>query len=149
MISKFDAVLSDLAQFRERENLISAAIRQNWSIPIHEFVQAAKMFDHIQSRPNKQVIGISKNDLRLKFMQLSRRDGFHRPLRPYRHKRRCLDYAVHCSYSPTSRFRLSILRKKLEHCASVSHNGSGAHAARSRRNCLSWETIFSKQGETR
>src|SRR5947199_9877446 len=107
------------------------------------------MFDHIQSRPNKQVIGISKNDLRLKFMQLSRRDGFHRPLRPYRHKRRCLDYAVHCSYSPTSRFRLSILRKKLEHCASVSHNGSGAHAARSRRNCLSWETICSKQGETR
>ena len=116
MILKFDAVLSDLAQFRERENLISAAIRQNWSIPIHEFVQAAKMFDHIQSRPNKQVIGISKNDLRLEFMQLSRRDGFHRPLRPHRHKRRRLDYAVQCSYSPTSRFRLSILRKKLEHC---------------------------------
>jgi hypothetical protein len=23
---------------------------------------------------------------------------------------------VQCSYSPTSRFRLSILRKKLEHC---------------------------------
>src|SRR5207247_5747431 len=64
MILKFDAVLSDLAQFRERENLISAAIRQNWSIPIHEFVQAAKIFDHIQSRANKQVIGISKNDLR-------------------------------------------------------------------------------------
>src|SRR5439155_135215 len=82
----------------------------------HEFVQAAKMFDHIQSRPNKQVIGISKNDLRLEFMQLSRRDGFHRPLRPHRHKRRRLDYAVQCSYSPTSRFRLSILRKKLEHC---------------------------------
>src|SRR5881397_942354 len=116
MILKFDAVLSDLAQFRERENLISAAIRQNWSIPIHEFVQAAKMFDHIQSRPNKKMIGISKNDLRLEFMQLSRRDGFHRPLRPHRHKRRRLDYAVQCSYSPTSRFRLSILRKKLEHC---------------------------------
>src|SRR5438874_812155 len=64
------------------------------------------MFDHIQSRPKKQVIGISKNDLRLKFMQLSRRHGFHRPLRPHRHKRRRLDYAVQCSYSPTSRFRL-------------------------------------------
>src|SRR5436309_737414 len=61
------------------------------------------MFDHIQSRPNKQVIGISKNDLRLEFMQLSRRDSFHRPLRPHRHKRRRLDYAVQCSYSPTPR----------------------------------------------
>src|SRR5438093_12016775 len=100
MILKFDAVLSDLAQFRERENLISAAIRQNWSIPIHEFVQAAIMFDHIQSRPNKQMIGISKNVLRLEFMQLSLRDGFPRPLRPHRLNRLRLEYAVHCSYLP-------------------------------------------------
>lgn len=40
----------DLAQLRERENLITAAICQDRSIPIHELVQAAEMFDHIDAR---------------------------------------------------------------------------------------------------
>ena len=53
VILKFDAVLRDFAQFRERKNLKPAAVGQNRPIPIHELVQAAKMLNRIEPRPNE------------------------------------------------------------------------------------------------
>src|SRR5205809_6372562 len=53
VILEFDAVLGDLSQLREREDLVPAAVGENWPTPTHEIVQAAKMFDHLQSRPNE------------------------------------------------------------------------------------------------
>src|SRR6266516_1554578 len=67
VILKMQAFVRDLPQLRERKNLISAAIGQDRAIPSHEPVKAAKMFDHIESGPDEQMIGISENDLRTEF----------------------------------------------------------------------------------
>ena len=53
MILKMDALFRDLPQLRQRKNLITAAIGQNWSIPIHELVQSAEMLNNIDARPNE------------------------------------------------------------------------------------------------
>ncbi len=94
VILKVDAFLGDLAQLRERENLISTAVGENRPIPIHEIVQAAKMLDHIEAGPNEQVVCVSENDLRIQFAQFSRADAFHGTLRTHRHERRRIDHAM-------------------------------------------------------
>ena len=53
VILKLDALLRDFSQLRQRKNLVTAAIGQDGSVPVHKVVQAAKMFDHIESRPNE------------------------------------------------------------------------------------------------
>src|SRR5216684_143633 len=45
VILKINAVLGDFAQLGERKDLVTAAIGQDWSIPIHEAMQSAKMPD--------------------------------------------------------------------------------------------------------
>lgn len=115
MILKFDAFLRDLAQFRERKNLITAAVSQDRSVPIHESVQSAKMFDHIESGSNEQVIRVAESDLRVQLAQFSWADPFHGTLRSDRHKRRRIDHAVRGRQSASPRFRFSILCEKLKH----------------------------------
>ena len=114
------AFLRDLSQFRQRKNLITAAVRQNRSIPIHELVKAAKMSDDIESGPDEQMIGISEDDLRIQLAQLAWTDRFHAALCPYRHERWCLNHAVPGRQPSTPRFRLSILCEKLKHSLEVS-----------------------------
>lgn len=63
MTTEVNALLSDFAQLGEGEDLKSAAIGQNRVIPTHETVQAAKMLDHVESRPEKEVVGVAKDDL--------------------------------------------------------------------------------------
>ncbi len=77
MILKMHAFFRDLPQLRQRKNLITAAIGQNWSIPIHKPMQPAEVFNHIEPRPNEQVIRISENDLRIQLAQLPGTDCFH------------------------------------------------------------------------
>ncbi len=72
MILEMDTFLRDLAQLRERENLITAAIGQDWPVPVHKAMQAAEMPHHVHSWPNEKVIGVAENDLRLEFPQLAR-----------------------------------------------------------------------------
>src|SRR2546423_4662876 len=67
VILKFNTFLSYFAQFREREDLVTAAVGKNRSVPTHEIVQSAKAFDHVESRPNEQVIGVSENNLCIQF----------------------------------------------------------------------------------
>ena len=82
MILKLDAFLRDLAQLRERENLITAAIGQDWPVPVHKAMQAAEMPHHLHSRPNEKVIGVAENDLRFELAQFARTDRFHAPWVP-------------------------------------------------------------------
>ena len=65
VVLKFNTFLSYFAQFREREDLVTAAVGKNRSVPTHEIVQTAKMPDCSQSGPNEQVISVPENDLRL------------------------------------------------------------------------------------
>ena len=94
MILKMDALLRDLAQFRERENLVTAAISQDRPIPAHEAVKSAEMPNHLHPGPNEKMVGVSENDLRLQFAQLARTDGLDTPLGPDRHEGRRFNHAV-------------------------------------------------------
>ena len=96
MVLKFDAVLGDFAQLRERENLVSAAIGEDRPVPIHEFMQAAKMFDYVQPRPDEQMIRVAENDLRIQLAQFSRAYRLYAALRSDRHERRRFNRAMCC-----------------------------------------------------
>ena len=96
VILERDAVLGDFAQLRERKNLEPAAIGENRAIPTHEVVQAAKMFDDVESRPNEQVVGVSQNNLRIQFAEFARTNRFYRTLCADRHERWCFEDSMRC-----------------------------------------------------
>src|ERR1043166_2308453 len=104
MILKVYALFRNLARLRQREDLVTTAIGQNRSVPIHEPMQSAEMFDHVEPWPNKQVVGVSKNDLRIQFAQLAPADCFDRALRADRHERRGVDHAMRGCELPAPRF---------------------------------------------
>ncbi len=114
MILKFNAVVGDFAQVRQRKNLVTAAIGQDRSVPIHEIVQAAEVFNHIQARPNEQVICVAENDLSIHLAQFAWSHSFHGALRPDWHKRRRIDHAMRCCQPTASGFRMSIGGQKFE-----------------------------------
>src|ERR1051326_6878118 len=91
MILKVRALFSYFPSLRERENLIAAAVGQDWAIPVHEAVQSAEMANDVESWPNEKVIGVAEDDLRLERVQFRRADSLHAALRPDRHERRRLD----------------------------------------------------------
>jgi len=94
VILEFDALLGDFAQLREREDLVPAAVRKNWAIPTHEIVQAAKMFDNVESRPNEQVVGVSENNLRIQLAEFARTNALHAALCSHWHKCGRIDHAM-------------------------------------------------------
>ena len=62
------------------------------------------MSDHLQAWPNEEVIGVSKNDLRIQLMELTRADSFHASLRANRHEHGGFNSAVIGCQSSTPRF---------------------------------------------
>src|SRR5947207_14859062 len=69
VILKFDTVLCDLTQLRQRENLVPAAIGQDRPIPIHEIMQTPNMFDHVESRTEDWSVRVARNVLRVTWEQ--------------------------------------------------------------------------------
>ena len=57
------ALLGDLAQLRQRHHLEAAGIRQDRSIPVHEFMQAAQPRDSLGAGPQHQVVGIAQKNV--------------------------------------------------------------------------------------
>ena len=94
MVLKMRALFRDLANLRERENLVTAAVGQDRPVPVHEAMQSAEMPNHFHSGPNEKVIGVSENDLRLSSRSSRGLTAFHAPLRPDRHESRRLDHAM-------------------------------------------------------
>ncbi len=94
MILKVHSLGRELAQFCQRKNLVTAAVGQDRSIPIHKTVQPAKVSDHIESWPHVQVVGVSQNDLRIELVQFTGAHRLYTSLRPDRQECRCLDDAV-------------------------------------------------------
>jgi len=75
---KDDSLIGDLAKASEAEHLESARVRQDRARPIHEPVQPAQLANGFMSRPQKQMIGIAKNDLRVQIVQqIPRKQPFH------------------------------------------------------------------------
>src|SRR5256885_14945128 len=94
MVLKLHALVCDLAQLRQRKNLVTAAVGQDRPVPHHEIMKAAKMFDYLEPGPNKQMISVSENDWSVQFAQLARTHRFNTSLGSDWHERRRLDCAM-------------------------------------------------------
>ena len=89
------ALFFDLAPVCQGIYLITTTIGKDWPIPTVEFVQAARRFQHLCTRPQIKMVGITQNDLGTNiFLQLFKMHAFNRAYRTNGHKDRCLDLAV-------------------------------------------------------
>ena len=81
---KRDAPFRNGAELGERHDLIAAGIGQDWPVPAHEAMKAAKARDALGARPQHQMIGVAQDDVRARRLdvveehRLDRRRGAHR-----------------------------------------------------------------------
>ncbi len=84
---KEDALFLDLPRARQGKYLVAAAVRQYRPAPSAELMQPARLFQHLETGPQVEMIGIAKDDLRPDiFRQLLLGYGFYTPRRADRHK---------------------------------------------------------------
>ncbi len=91
---KRDALLGDLAQIAEAEDLKSAGIGKDGAVPAHEAVQPAQAPDRLVARPQVEMVGIAEEELNAQFFQQMLRDSLDRALGADRHEDRRLDRSV-------------------------------------------------------
>ena len=78
MVIEMDAFFRNSSEFCQRENLESTTVGQDWAVPAHESMKSAKVFDHLQTRPQEEMIGVAENNLRAhraKLLRGHRLDG--------------------------------------------------------------------------
>ena len=94
---EINAFLSDTAKLCQREHLKSAAVCENWLVPVHKLVQSAHLTDDFISRTQMQVIGITKFYLTFQFIRQvnGRYAAFDGRSSSYIHKEGCLNGAVY------------------------------------------------------
>ena len=73
-----DAVVSDLAQRAEREDLKAAGVGEQGARPTDEAVQPAHAADGLVAGTQVEVIGVAENDLRAERFEHVLRDGLDR-----------------------------------------------------------------------
>ncbi len=96
---KHGRLVGDLSQVGEAVDLEPATVGENRAIPLHELMEPAEFGDEVVSRPQCQVIGISKDDLHADSFELGSRDSFYGRLRTDSHEHGCVDNAVSCVHS--------------------------------------------------
>ena len=62
MILKVHSLLGNAAQLGKRKDLKPTAIGQNRPIPSHELVESTQLFDHLFTRTDMKVVGITQDD---------------------------------------------------------------------------------------
>ena len=89
MRTKLCAFFTQFSNTRQRKNLKAAAIGQHRTVEAIELMQSAGFFNHIQSRTQIKMIGVSQYNLRLYILfQLCQMHSFDGSQRTYRHKDR-------------------------------------------------------------
>ena len=89
------ALFGDLAAVGQAEHLVAAAVRQNRSLPIHEFVQPARSLQHLGAGAEVQMVSIAQDDLRADVVaQIPLRYRFDRTRGSNWHENRRLDDPV-------------------------------------------------------
>src|SRR5262245_38842801 len=101
--------LVEVYELCEAEDLESAAVRQDRSVPTHELGKAPELSDHIHTRPKEKVVGVGEHDLGAEAAQLLWRDPLHRTDRSDGHERGRLDGSAcgHDATRPSSARRVS------------------------------------------
>jgi hypothetical protein len=72
--SKLNALFGNLAELRQGEHLKAAAIRQNRSVPIEEFVNTAHIVNNVITRTDVEMIRIGKLNLTTDVVEVLRRN---------------------------------------------------------------------------
>ena len=94
MGAEHDAVFLNIVDLRERKNLKSAAIGQNWAIPVHEFMQAARFLHELVPGTKVEVVRIAEYDVCFYVQQIARGHRLDGRLRADRHEDRRFDVAM-------------------------------------------------------
>ena len=79
---KGHALVVDLIDSCERENLKSPAVRENRAIPVHEPMKLTQSLDTLVTGPQIEVISVAQNNLGIHSVELVRRNRLHRPWVP-------------------------------------------------------------------
>ena len=88
---ELDALLRDLAQLCQGEDLKAAAVGQDGPVPGHESVQPAEGFDQLVAGAHMEMVGIGKLDLAADGLEIRRRERpLDRALGADVHENRCL-----------------------------------------------------------
>ena len=96
------SLVLDLAQLRERHDLVAAGIGQNCARPAHECVQPAERRDALGARPQHEVIRIGKHNVGPDCPHRVRCEAFDRRLRADRQERGRGDAAVRGCHFPAA-----------------------------------------------
>jgi hypothetical protein len=83
-------LFADVRKFLKAENLKPAGVCQNWTVPVHEIMEAAKLANQFMTGPDKQVVGVSQYDLGPQLQKIFRSHSLDRGLGTNRHENRCL-----------------------------------------------------------
>ena len=95
MTTELAALLGELADAGERENLKASGVRQYRTVPGIKLVQSACLAQDIQSGAQIEVVGIAQNDLRLHLLaEFGEMYTLHTANRTDGHEDRCLYLAV-------------------------------------------------------
>ena len=92
--AELDAVLGDLAQGLEGEDLEAAGVGEHRAVPCREAVQAAEGLDHFLAGTEVQVVGVAQHDLRAGAADVVGMQAAHGAVRAHGHERRRLHRAV-------------------------------------------------------
>ena len=96
---KHHAVLADLGQRVEAEDLESPGIGENRPGPRHELVEPAQRADRLMTGSEEQMVRIRKDDFRVEFdLDIARQHSFERGLRADGHEDGRFDNAVSSVY---------------------------------------------------
>ncbi len=97
-----DAVIVELADVGEAEDLISAGVGEHRAVPAHPVLQATHLRHQLPTRAQQQVIGIGEDDLGPKLAQLLRPKALHRGLRAHGHEGGRVKRAMRRGHPPDS-----------------------------------------------
>jgi len=89
-----DALVGDLAQLAQTEDLKAARVGQHGARPTDEAMQPAHAADSLMARPQVEVVGVAEDDLRAQLFEHVLGDGLDGAGRAHRHEDRRLDGAV-------------------------------------------------------
>ena len=81
------ALLGDLANIAEAEDLEAAGVGEDRPFPLHKVVQVAVQLHDLLARTQPQVEGVAENDLRAGRFNFLRRHSFYGTVGADRHKR--------------------------------------------------------------
>src|SRR5215468_1055111 len=94
MRAEIYSLLADLPEIAQAENLKTAGVCKQRSLPAHEFVESTQVAHQLVPGAQIEMVGVAENDLRAQLFQHILRNALHRSSSSHRHEDRRLHLAV-------------------------------------------------------